>query len=138
MLYADWYTPDSQHVGLFIAGMLLPNAELAASINAATTFLTVSTNIIVTSLITFRLLRARRALAMVLPSVDMRVYTGVIAILVESAAPLTVSGIVAAIMQQLYPRSNKSPGYYVCEALSEFFFYSFCVSSNSELLHHMC
>jgi hypothetical protein len=137
MLYADWHTPDAQHVGLFIAGMHLSNAELAASINAATTFLTVSTNIVVTSLITFRLLRARCALATVLPSVDMRVYTGVIAILVESAAPLTVFGIVAAIMQQLYPRSNKSPGYYVFEALSECFFYSFCVSSNNELLHHM-
>jgi hypothetical protein len=76
-------------------------------------------------LITFRLLRARRALAKILPSADMRVYTGVIAILVESAAPLTVFGIVAAILQQLTVRS---PGFFVCQTLFDGLFYSFCVS----------
>jgi hypothetical protein len=128
MVYADWHIPNSQHVGLFIAQVFLVGTKLAASVNAASTFLTVSTNIVVTSLITFRLLCARRALAKVLPSADMRVYTGVIAILVESAAPLTVFGIVAAILQQFGPKPNQSPGYYVCQTLFDGLFYSFCVS----------
>jgi hypothetical protein len=133
MVYADCHTPDLQHIGLFIAHVFLPMGKFVASTNAASTFLTVSTNIFVTSLITFRLLRARRALAKVLPSVDMRVYTGVIAILVESAAPLTIFGIVAAILQQSSAKSNNSPGYYVCQVLFDCLFYSFCVSSNNQL-----
>jgi hypothetical protein len=128
MVYADCHTPDSQHIGLFIAQAFLPNAKLLSSIIAASTFLTVSTNIVVTSLITFRLLRARRALAEVLPSADMRVYTGVIAILVESAAPLTIFGIVAAILQQIRAKLNRSPGFRVYITLFECLFYSFCVS----------
>ena len=95
---------------------------------AASTFLTVSTNIVVTSLITFHLVRARRALAKVLPSADMRVYTSVVAILVESAAPLTIFGIIAAILQRT--QSAMSPGFNVCESLFDGLFYSFCVSSN--------
>jgi hypothetical protein len=109
--------------------------KLIASTSAASTYLTVSTNFVVTSLITFRLLRARRALAKVLPSADMRVYTGVIAILIESAAPLAVCGIVAAILQQLTPQYSTSPGYSACRLLFEGLFYSFCVSSVNELPH---
>jgi hypothetical protein len=125
MVYADWHTPDSQHIGLFFAGVFLNDTTSLAPTIAACTFLTVSTNIVVTSLITFRLLRARRALAKVLPSADMGVYTGVIAILVESAAPVAVFGIVTAILQQL---TMRSPGYYVCQMLFDGLFYSFCVS----------
>jgi hypothetical protein len=135
MVYADWHTPDLQHIGLFIAQMFLgePYITLGASINAASTFLTVSTNIVVTSLITFRLLRVRCALGKVLSSADM--YTGVIAILVESAAPLSIFGIVAAILQQV--ESASSPGFYVCTALFDGLFYSFCVSSNHQLPQQM-
>ena len=133
MVYADWHIPDSQHIGLFIAGVFPPRDKLVASAFVSSTFLTVSTNIVVTSLIIFRLLRARRALAKVLPSADMRVYTSVIAILVESAAPLTVFGIAAAILQQLAEQSATSPGYGVCETLFEGLFYSFCVSGNNQL-----
>ena len=140
MVYANWYTPDSQSVVLFITGVFLVQANSKTALHAtvASTFLTVSTNIVVTSLITFRLLRARRALAKVLPSADMRVYTGVIAILVESAAPLTIFGLVVAILQQFGAKYSKSPGFYVCVTLFEALFYSFCVSSKNELLHHMC
>jgi hypothetical protein len=132
MVYADWRTPGSQYIGLFITQVFVPNGKVAASTNAASTFLTVSTNIVVTSLITFRLLRARRALAKVLPSgeeeeEDVCVYTGVIAILVESAAPLTIFGIVAAILQQLSGKSNLTGNYYVCQVLFDGLFYSFCV-----------
>ena len=134
MVYANWYTPDSQPIVLFITGVFLVQANSKTALRAtmASTFLTVSTNIVVTSLITFRLLRARRALARVIPSADMRVYTSVIAILVESAAPLTIFGIVAAILQQSSARSTKSPAFYACGHLVESLFYSFCVSSNHQ------
>jgi hypothetical protein len=102
-----------------------------AKLWSASTFLTVSTNIIVTSFITFRLLLARRRLLKVLPSADLQLYTGVIAILIESAAPLTVLGIVAAILQHLTgSQFRSSPGYYVCRYLFDGLFYSFCVSSS--------
>jgi hypothetical protein len=61
----------------------------------------------------------------------MQIYTGVIAILVESAAPLTIFGIVAAILQQL--TSKSTAGYVACDTLFEGLFYSFCVSSNHQL-----
>ncbi|KAJ2917981.1 hypothetical protein MD484_g2449, partial [Candolleomyces efflorescens] len=100
-------------LGLFIASAVLADNLISYRVAAASTLLTVSTNIIVTSLITFHLLRARRNLGKVLPSADMRVYTGVIAILVESAAPLTILGIIAAILQQLNTGTARSPGFYV-------------------------
>jgi hypothetical protein len=125
MVYANWYTPDLQHVVLSTTQVFLPNYKRSVYTVVASTFLTVSTNIFVTSLITFRLLRARRALARVLPSVDMRVYTGVIAILVESAAPLTIFGIASVIFSYHY---NTSAGLRVCASLFDGLFYSFCVS----------
>ncbi|KAJ2926506.1 hypothetical protein H1R20_g10600, partial [Candolleomyces eurysporus] len=92
--------------------------------------LTVSTNIIVTTLITIHLLRARRALAKLLPSADVRVYTGVIAILIESAAPPAVFGIATAIVNVLwYVTQHQSPGTVVCAYVFETFFYSFCALS---------
>jgi hypothetical protein len=101
-----------------------------AKLWSASTFLTVSTNIIVTSFITFHLVLARRTLSKVLPSADLQLYTGVIAILIESAEPLTVLGIIAAILQHLTgSRFRSSPGYFVCRYLFDGLFYSFCVSS---------
>jgi hypothetical protein len=85
MVYVNWYTPDLQHIVLSITRVFLPKSKTTVYMNTASTFLTVSTNIVVTSLITFRLLRARRALGKVIPSADMRVYTSVIAILVDTA-----------------------------------------------------
>lgn len=117
-----------EHIGLFIAQVVLANDISANQLAAASVFLTVSTNIVVTSLITFRLLRARRTLAKALPSADMRPYTSVIAILVESAVPLTIFGIIAAILQNLTARFGRSPGFHACRSLFEGLFYCFCVS----------
>jgi hypothetical protein len=128
MVYTNWYTLDSQHVVLFITQVFLPVSKTSLYITAASTFLTVSTNIVVTSLITFRLLRARRALARVLPSADMRVYTSVIAILVESAAPLTIFGIISPVLHQSGDKFNESPAFYAWAYLFDGLFYSFCVS----------
>ncbi|KAJ2931236.1 hypothetical protein H1R20_g5888, partial [Candolleomyces eurysporus] len=57
----------------------------------------------------------------------MRHYTGVVAILIESALPLSVFGLITAILQQNgKPRSSLSAGYSVCDALFAGLFYSFC------------
>ena len=55
--------------------------------------LSVSLNIIVTAMICFRLLRMRARMREVLPPEMSRTYTNVAAILVESAAPLSILGI---------------------------------------------
>ncbi|KAJ4482073.1 hypothetical protein J3R30DRAFT_3699393 [Lentinula aciculospora] len=60
--------------------------------------LSCSLNAIITILITARLLRARRQLRKLMPGDTASVYTGLIAILVESALPFTVLGIVFAVL----------------------------------------
>ena len=55
--------------------------------------LSVALNIIVTGMICFRLLRMRARMQEVLPLEMSRTYTNVVAILVESAAPLSILGI---------------------------------------------
>jgi hypothetical protein len=55
--------------------------------------LTVGLNILVTALISLRLLLAHRRFRTALRNADHKVYLGIIAILVESAAPLAVFGI---------------------------------------------
>jgi hypothetical protein len=101
--------------------------------SAASTFLTVSTNILVTAFIAFRLIRARKSLAKLMPSADARLYTGVLAILVESAAPLTLFGIVSAALQQFYAyRQPRTPGFYVAGYFFDGIFYAFCVSSGNQ------
>lgn len=101
----------------------------------ASTLLTVSTNLIVTCCITFRLLVARRTVANLMPSADARLYTGVIAILIESAAPLTIFGIIVGILQQIrHAPFLQSPGWIVCRYLFECLFYSFCVSQVTHLV----
>ena len=90
----------------------------------------------VTSLITFRLLSMRRTSVRLFPSADVRVYTGVIAILIESAAPLTVLGIISATLQQLNGSLlHKSTEFVVCVYLFEGLFYSFCVSSSNQSMN---
>lgn len=99
-------------------------------LSGAATFLTVITNIIVTILITSRLLRARQKFSKLLPSSDgKQVYTGMIAIIIESAAPLTIFGIiVAALRESGIPLLDASPGFVACTALFDGLFYLFCVS----------
>ncbi|RXW16538.1 hypothetical protein EST38_g9311 [Candolleomyces aberdarensis] len=109
-----------------------PGSEDNSTSYFASTLLIVSTNIIVTTLITIRLLRARRTLAEVLPSADVRVYIGVIAILIESAAPLTIFGIITAVITvaraagAVYESSEEAMA---CNAFFEGLFYSFCTLS---------
>jgi hypothetical protein len=59
-------------------------------------FLSTAVNIIVTSLISIRLLRIRKQLSTVLSTQDLQIYLGIIAILVESALPLSLAGVAFA------------------------------------------
>jgi hypothetical protein len=114
-------------------------SETNARYAAAATFLTVSTNVVVTSLITFHLVRARRTLVTLLPSADVRVHTGVIAILIESAAPVTIFGIIAAILQRIgVALPGRPPAFIVCRSLFDSFFYSFCVSPGFQAFQQIC
>ncbi|RXW13158.1 hypothetical protein EST38_g12693, partial [Candolleomyces aberdarensis] len=68
------------------------------------TILTVSTNVMVTSMISFHLIRARRSLSKVLPSRDLKLYTGVVALLLESALPLSIFGVIYATVILCTPK----------------------------------
>jgi hypothetical protein len=90
-------------------------------------FLTASTNIIVTTLISFHLIRARRTFSKLLNPHErnLGVYTGVVVILVESAAPLTVSGIIYAGLDRVSSfKPDFTASYFTFAAL----FYAFAVS----------
>ncbi|KAF5353569.1 hypothetical protein D9757_013705 [Collybiopsis confluens] len=67
----------------------------------------VVTNVVVTSLISLKLIRARHQLKELLPNDEesLRTYTGPVAILIESALPYSILGIVWAIM---YGKDNVS------------------------------
>lgn len=100
----------------------------------AATFLIVSTNLIVTGMISIYLISARRSLAKVLPSRDLQLYTGVVAVLVESALPLAVFGIIFAVIL-IYTPKETTQGVETQFALSNvvsLFFYSFIVSRTSQ------
>lgn len=59
--------------------------------------LSVSLNIIVTTLIIYKLLHGRKQLKKVLPRDALEMYTGISAILIESALPFSILGIVFAV-----------------------------------------
>lgn len=80
--------------------VLLPQSVPSVRINASVwTFLTVSMNIMVTLLISFRLIQMRRSLTWLMPSRSLYEcnYSGVLSILMDSALPLTVFGLGYAI-----------------------------------------
>ncbi|KAJ2923528.1 hypothetical protein H1R20_g13566, partial [Candolleomyces eurysporus] len=108
----------------------LPNKSIRVY-ETAYIFLVVSTNVLVTFLIVFHLLRARRTLSKLLPSKDMRLYTGVVAILIESALPLSIFGIIAAalVVGTSFNTQQFSEGGTVCYNLFTGLFYTFCTLS---------
>ncbi|KAH6880922.1 hypothetical protein BKA70DRAFT_1411617 [Coprinopsis sp. MPI-PUGE-AT-0042] len=62
-------------------------------LNAADISFTVALNILITLLISFRLVRAHKRLSTALPFTDHKTYLGIVAILIESAAPIAVFGL---------------------------------------------
>jgi hypothetical protein len=73
------------------------NLKLAS----ADLYLTVALNILITLLIAIRIIRAQKRLSKALPSSDKKVYLGIVAILVESAAPIAIFGIGTAATSPL-------------------------------------
>ncbi|KAJ2917085.1 hypothetical protein MD484_g3325, partial [Candolleomyces efflorescens] len=131
-----------------LQGTLPYSTAYSEALATASQLLTVGTNIIVTTLITFHLLRTRRTLSKLLhPSIqsgdprgvvleyrdtaESRMYTRVIAILIESAFPLSLLGVAAAIFQQVpVPRNQaRAEAYLVWYHLVDGLFYSFCALS---------
>jgi hypothetical protein len=94
--------------------------------------LTISTNVTVTILIRFRVLRARCTLAKMLPLNNVRLYTGVVAILVESTLPPSIFGIVAVVLLLTAEHLNlpSSEGLVFCFYLFTGLYSIFCVSSS--------
>lgn len=77
--------------------------SFAISWMSVTVALSVSFNALVTLIISARLLQAQRSLRAATSAEYATIYTGIIAILMESALPYTLSGIVFSV---LYGRNN--------------------------------
>ncbi|KAJ3512595.1 hypothetical protein NMY22_g15284 [Coprinellus aureogranulatus] len=86
-----------------------PNQAIIAWPQPTFISFTVAFNILVTVLIAHRLIRSRQELKGVLPGRDMRVYTGATAILIESALPLSLTGIGYAILAGLSIKGDGNP-----------------------------
>ncbi|TEB39525.1 hypothetical protein FA13DRAFT_1807982 [Coprinellus micaceus] len=69
---------------------------------AAWFILSVATNILATGLISFRLISAHRRLTKSLGAKQSKIYTGIVAILVESSLPFAISGVVASATVRSY------------------------------------
>ncbi|KAJ2923941.1 hypothetical protein H1R20_g13148, partial [Candolleomyces eurysporus] len=118
-------------LGIFDGYKKMPNvANDSARYTSAVTILTVSTNVMVTSMILFYLIRARRGLSKVLPSRDLKLYTGVVALLLESALPLAIFGIMYATVIMCTPKETNSANaaYISFSYVMSFLFYAFTVS----------
>ncbi|KAJ2923186.1 hypothetical protein H1R20_g13909, partial [Candolleomyces eurysporus] len=83
-------------------------------------FLSVAVNLLITASISYNLIKTQRRLASALGEHRVRVYTDIVAILVESALPFSVQGIVAGVA--------KAIGYDGSDALNEAWF-AFCALS---------
>ena len=94
-------------------------------------FFSVALNVLVTGLIAFRLIQARRHLSAMLPSLEtLPAHTGVVAILIESAVPLSIFGLGYAIILAVTKSGDpdlleKEVANYVFDAL----YFSFAVRS---------
>ena len=84
---------------LMLLGLTLPHIAIFSNSNGIVPWisLSVSLNIIVTSMICFRLLRMRALLRQVLAPEMCRTYTNIAAMVVESSAPFTILGIAGLV-----------------------------------------
>ncbi|KAJ2928346.1 hypothetical protein H1R20_g8754, partial [Candolleomyces eurysporus] len=103
---------------------------------SAYAFLTVSTNLLITSLISFYLLNERRKFFAFLPPKELKMYTGVVAVLIESGLPLTIFGIVYAASLVVDPAKGSPEGAneryaanFVMFDIFGYLFYAFTVSN---------
>ncbi|KAJ2930406.1 hypothetical protein H1R20_g6735, partial [Candolleomyces eurysporus] len=109
------------------------SSEAYASIESAWVFLSVLTNVMVTALISFQLLHTRRIMLKLLPSAssDLNIYTGAVAILIESALPLSLFGLVYASIVVATPRRSTNAYASYLSAFNTFscLFYAFSALS---------
>jgi hypothetical protein len=124
---------DSQlAISLYILYIDITHKGRDTAYESARTFLTASTNVMVTTLISGYLIRARRNLSQLLPSRDMSLYTGVVAILIESALPLSVFGVIYAgigVVPDLPGPTSAASSFTVAYYTFGSLFYCFSVSS---------
>ncbi|TFK21424.1 hypothetical protein FA15DRAFT_624011 [Coprinopsis marcescibilis] len=117
-------------VGMGIDSLIPASSMSTRASRVAWIFLLVSTNIIITALISFRLLRARSRLAKLLPdrTNTLDTYSGVIAILIESAAPLSIFGLAFA-SNMIYSFNNATIPSELAQYILAGLFYSFTALS---------
>ncbi|KAH6888908.1 hypothetical protein BKA70DRAFT_1541475, partial [Coprinopsis sp. MPI-PUGE-AT-0042] len=101
---------------------------------ASRILLSVLTNVLVTSLILYKLIQKRRAVSQVLEGVKKpKMYGDVIAILIESAAPIAIFGILLAIsffnIALVQRRPIERAHWAVFNDVTSLFYYSFCALS---------
>lgn len=113
----------------------IPGPRVNTGALSAWIFLSVAVNCMATALISFKLLRMRREIAKTMPSQDGRLYLGVVALLVESALPLSVSGIAFACFTHVFTLGGR-----ISNIIFSFLWTSFSVSrphnSESHLTYH--
>ncbi|KAJ2936544.1 hypothetical protein H1R20_g548, partial [Candolleomyces eurysporus] len=125
-------TDDQVAIALYILYIDITHRGRDTAYESARTFLTASTNVMVTALISGYLIHARRNLSQLLPSNDMRLYTGVVAILIESALPLSIFGIIYAsigVVAELPEPTSAASSFTVAYYTFGSLFYCFSVLS---------
>ncbi|KAJ2934017.1 hypothetical protein H1R20_g3079, partial [Candolleomyces eurysporus] len=105
----------------------VPNMLKAQNLEIAAIYLTVLTNVMVTALIIFYILRERRALSRLqVKPLDLKLYTGVVALMIESALPLSIAGVVfAALYTTPIPDFDSMP-ILKAQTFVAFMFYVLC------------
>ena len=106
------------------------NHNVNSKHEAAWIFMNVATNIMVTSLISFHLLITRSSLSQIIPSKQLTLYHGVVAILIESALPLSVFGVIyASMLVGTVQEETKSLAMFdSARTVFSFLYYAFTVS----------
>jgi hypothetical protein len=106
--------PDSCDVGTGIAFLIYTSPELPDNIGLASSWYLLSAllNISVTGLIVGRLIITRRRLTNTVPLADVKMYSGAISILVESALPFCLVSIIAAILSLPYINLPATANYF--------------------------
>jgi hypothetical protein len=99
----------SVYLGLSISGYVKKEGWGDEQIDAATIFLLVFNNMILAGIISWRLLRGHRQLSESMPMAKHRLYTGAVAVIVESAAPMALTGLGYGIVTAI--RHYMDPGY---------------------------
>ena len=111
--------------------MHIPLGFFDNTLHAVDGFLLVGLSVLITSLIAFRLIHAQRRFKSVFPDTNYAVYTGIISILVESAAPVAVFGIASSV-SGLY--SNKSSQGYQATSIFQILFLNAGVGGTASYL----